>query len=61
MKRKYEYFLNQQKLLKRIRVSECKFPVAKRYKKNPMIRFIALFRGYITRKWFLHKMYPFYT
>jgi hypothetical protein len=61
MKRKYEEFINPAKYtLKRHIFHEYQL-ILKRRKKDPMIQFIAIFRGYLVRKLYLYRIYPFYS
>lgn len=61
MKRKYEEFTNPVKYNLKRRMNHEHVQISKKMKKDPIIRFIALFKGYLARKVYIYKLYPFYS
>uniref|UniRef100_A0A6C0K0D5 Uncharacterized protein n=1 Tax=viral metagenome TaxID=1070528 RepID=A0A6C0K0D5_9ZZZZ len=61
MKRKYEIFVNPPpQTIKRKGGELISLHVSKKAKKEPMLRFVALFRGYLARKWWRLRQFLFY-
>jgi hypothetical protein len=60
MKRKYEEIETYTSIKRKLPSSFVELRSVKIARKNPMIRFIAAFRGYLARKLYRFKVYPFY-
>jgi hypothetical protein len=61
MKRRYDDFINEPlKAVKRKGTPLIGLQIQKQAKKEPMLRFVALFRGYLVRKWLRFKVFLFY-
>jgi hypothetical protein len=60
MKRKYDEIDIYTSIKRKLPPSLVELRPTKAARKNPMIRFIAAFRGYLARKLYRFKVYPFY-
>lgn len=60
MKRKYEEIHSHIAIKRKLPPSFVELRPVKYARKNPIIRFIAAFRGYLARKLYRVKVYPFY-